>query len=469
MNDRPNILFIMTEQHRGDCLGIEEHPVLQTPNMDSIAAGGVRFTTAYSTCPTCIAARRSLLSGQFPATHGMVGCQEEVEWDAPPTLPGVLSRAGYHTYMAGRDIHQYPRRKRYGFDHMVTHEDYNEWIQTKKPDSGGWFGGGVTHNDWTAHPWPMEEHLHSTNWTVEQAMRFLRKRDPACPFFLMVSFLAAHPPLQPPRPYFDRYIRTGVPEPFIGDWEERPPDNGLGQPVSSQTVCLTGEKLLYARAGYYGLINHVDDQLRRLLAPLVSGIDFSNTIVVFTTDHGEMLGDHYRWHKIVPYEGAARIPLLIQAPQRFGILPGTVIHEPVCLEDVMPTLLEMAGIEIPGTVEGKSLLNLTRGDDEAWRPHLHIEHAPLHQSLTDGKEKFIWFAESGREQFFDLRSDPNECHDLIQDSGKKERIEHWRKILIETLSNRPEGFVKDGELIPGRPYPAAMMHAGTTRIGDGVR
>ena len=97
MSERPNILIFMTEQHRGDCLGIEGHPVLMTPNMDAIAGSGVRFTRAYSTCPTCIAARRSFLSGQSPATHGMVGYREDVEWDVDHTLPGVLSQAGYPT------------------------------------------------------------------------------------------------------------------------------------------------------------------------------------------------------------------------------------------------------------------------------------------------------------------------------------------------------------------------------------
>ena len=103
---RPNVLLIMTDQQRGDCLGIDGHPVLRTPSMDRIAGEGVRFTRAYSSCPTCIAARRSLLSGQFPATHGMVGYQDGVEWDPAHTLPGVLSRQGYQTSWVGRGIHQ---------------------------------------------------------------------------------------------------------------------------------------------------------------------------------------------------------------------------------------------------------------------------------------------------------------------------------------------------------------------------
>lgn len=117
---RPNFLLIMTDQQRGDCLSIDGHPVLLTPNMDSIAGSGARFRHAYSTCPVCIPARRSLMTGRFPTGHGMVGYAENVEWHAPPTLPGVLRDAGYQTALVGRSMHLSPPRKRYGFESMVT-------------------------------------------------------------------------------------------------------------------------------------------------------------------------------------------------------------------------------------------------------------------------------------------------------------------------------------------------------------
>ena len=460
---RPNILLIMTDQQRGDCLGIEGHPVLLTPTMDGIAHQGVRFVRAYSSCPSCIAARRSLLSGQFPVTHGMRGYRDGVEWDAPPTLPEVLSQAGYHTYLVGRSMHQHPVRKRYGFDHMVIHgweSDYAEWLKQREPEgSGGYYGTGVMHNDWTARPWHMPEAYHHTNWTVNLALEFLRKRDPSCPFFLAVSFLAPHPPLVPPAPYMERYLRMDLPEPVIGDWASPPENDGLGLGQSSSRVHLTGEALRSARAGYYGLINHIDDQINRLLNP-VTGIDRMtdrDTVVVLTSDHGEMLGDHHLWRKTVPYEPSARIPLLLRAPERFGISSGTVVEAPVGLEDIMPTLLAMADLEIPETVEGRDLLTLVRDRDVPWRPYLHIEHAPIHHTLTDGREKFVWFVQDGREQFFDLVEDPAECHDRIRDAGEQERIARWRGLMIEELKDRPEGFTDGKRLVGGRGYTAVGM------------
>jgi arylsulfatase A-like enzyme len=152
----------------------------------------------YSDAPTCIAVRRAMLSGQRAQTHGMVGYHGLVEWDAPPTLPGVLRDAGYQTRLIGRSMHQHPPRRRYGFEEMETEchtgaDDYSGWLARVGPeDNGGWFGGGVMHNDYTARPWPLEEHLHHTNWVMQRTLEFLRRRDPSCPYFLTIGFIAPH-------------------------------------------------------------------------------------------------------------------------------------------------------------------------------------------------------------------------------------------------------------------------------------
>ncbi len=467
--DRPNVLLIMTDQQRGDCLGIEGHPVLLTPNMDSIAGRGTRFSSAYSTCPVCIPARRSLMSGQFPSTHGVVGFYETSEWNAADALPSVMKANGYHTFLTGRGMHQYPPTKRYGFDHMVDHvTQYRDWLTSHLPvrsyqPAGDYHATGPAHNDWTARPWPYDEALHHTNWTVSESLRFLRNRDPSCPYFLVVSFLAPHPPLIPPAFYMDRYLRQDLPPPVIGDWAERP---GRGRDVSDIHVDLSGEALRSCRAAYYGLINHIDDQLRRLFNPVDTLIDPENTVVLFTSDHGEMLGDHYFFRKRLPYEGSARIPLLISAPARFGLPAGQVVDRPVALEDIMPTVLDFAGIRIPESVDGASLLPLMRGERAPWRDHLHIEQGDLddlsHHTLTDGREKFVWFSRDGREQFFDLVDDPSECRNLVDDPAHDVRVARWRDRLVAELATRPEGFSDGARLIPGRIHSDLIPGSPTT-------
>jgi len=465
MRKKPNFLVIMCDQFRGDALGVEGHPAVQTPNLDALAASGVRFEHAYTPSPACIPARRSFMSGQFPATHGLLAQQDELCWYPEATLPGELKKAGYQTQLVGRDMHQHPRRKRFGFDEMTLCGDVH-------PDDlyGGHLPGyganpswshGLHSNGWTARPWHLEETLHPSCRTVDAAIRFLERRDPDCPFFLVASFAAPHPPLYPPAFYMERYLRKGGHPPNIGSWAERPENNGIGLPIDSERTCLEGENLLSCQAGYYGLINHIDDQICRLLS-FPSGLspeDAENTIIIFCADHGEMLGDHYMFKKSRPYEGSVRIPMIFRAPDKFGLKSGLVSSVAVSLEDIMPTVLELAGVEIPASVDGASLVPLLKGDSIE-REIIHAENGnfdgwPWHM-LTDGRMKYIWHSNTGREQFFDLDSDPGELTNLAPEAAHQEVSGLWRNRLIEKLKGRPEGFTDGTKLIAGRPHEITM-------------
>ncbi|MDX1357445.1 MAG: sulfatase-like hydrolase/transferase, partial [Clostridia bacterium] len=327
---------------------------------------------------------------------------------------------------------------------------------------GIYYSTGIQHCDWTARPWPYEEHLHFTNWTVNEAIRFLEMRDPSMPFFLKVSFLAPHPPFIPPRFYMDRYLRNDLPKPLIGDWETPPPEKGID--LDAFDLNLKGEALKSMQAAYYGLINHIDDQIRRFMKIINNRLilktsrsetkeqDDRDTIVIFTSDHGEMLGDHYRRRKGQPYQGSVRIPFMIKAGKKHGINPGKVSSKLVGLQDIMPTVLDMVGIDIPKHIDGESLVPLFSGEHDNFREYLHLEHAPRFQSIVTESDKFIWHVASGSEQYFDLVNDPGELHNAIQDEDAQGRIAYLRNILIKELKNRPEGFVSNGELIPGCEY-----------------
>jgi len=129
-----------------------------------------------------------------------------------------------------------------------------------------------------------------------------------------------------------------------------------------------------------------------------------------------------------------------------------VVDQAVGLEDIMPTVLSMTGIDLPDTIEGSNLSPLMRGKQIDWRSHLHIEHAPIHHTLTDGREKYIWFVKDGSEQFFHLSEDPDELHDLAASPEHADRVAHWRSLLVQELADRPEGFSDGTSLVPGRPY-----------------
>ena len=228
---------------------------------------------------------------------------------------------------------------------------------------------------------------------------------------------------------------------------------------------LEGEALRSAQAGYYGLINHVDDQLFRLLGSPTGrrGDSRRNTYVILTADHGEMLGDHYLFRKCSPYDGSARIPFIFQGP---NVAEGVTCDHVVCLEDIMPTVLELAGCGVPETVEGSSLVPILRGERvDLDREYTHGEHATCYgyeqanHFLTDGKIKYIWFPRDGREQFFDLVDDPQELRDLSASPDRRDQVAAWRQRLIERLRGRPEGFTDGERLIPGRPHEPLLPYA----------
>ncbi len=468
MDQRPNVIVVMTDQQRGDCLGIEHtqghsrHPVL-TPNLDRIAEDGVRFAQAYATSPVCIPARRSLLSGQWPSTHGMVGYLDGQEWHPEHTLPSVLREAGYQTQLVGRSMHQHPRRKRFGYDEMViSPADYSRWAERHIDTdlwADPWYSTGVMHNDITARAWPHAEELHHTNWASGEARRFLARRDPTVPYFLTLSYLLPHPPCLPPAEYLERYRDRVLPTPVIGDWAPADAELVLRKSGASP-VRLDPDGVLFRtwQAAYYASINHIDDQIRRVLHRIpgaMEGPDPEDTIIVFTADHGDMLGDHGQYAKSEPYEGSARVPLIIRAPRRYGLDLGARVEEPVALEDIMPTVLDLCGIDIPDSVDGTSLVPLMTGERSSLdRAPLHLECAPSFHALTDGRWKYVWLLPSGREQLFDLDRDRDECHDLAD--SHPQVLAQWRARLIAELSGRPEGFVRDDQLVPEATYRAMM-------------
>lgn len=459
----------MPDQMRGDCLSLELHPVMLTPNIDEIGVQGVHFTHAYTSCASCIPARRALLTGQFPATNGMVGYREGFPLKSP-TMTEMLRDSGYATAIVGRYMHQSPYKESYGFERRILgstyilNDDYARMLDKEAPNLGGIRGLGISNNGWQAKPWPLPEHLHPTNWTVWQARQLLRDHNSESPLFLTASFLAPHPPLIPPPFYMDRYMQMDLPKPSIGDWAVSPANDALGAGVDAHHTYLRGEALRSAQAGYFGLINHLDDQLYWLIHEFKNKSEEKGRpwLIVFTTDHGEMLGDHYLFRKCEPYEGSSHIPFLIQGSPGLGFKTGLTPSQPVCLEDIMPTLLELADIPVPEYVDGRSLVSLMRGENMRVRSWLHGEHAPCYDQqqayhfLTDGKMKYIWRPLNGLEQLFDLERDPGEIHDLAAEESNGDRVALWRNRLIKHLKSRPEAFSDGKRLIPGQPYDAVL-------------
>jgi arylsulfatase A-like enzyme len=249
------------------------------------------------------------------------------------------------------------------------------------------------------------------------------------------------------------YQDKDIPMPLMGDWAENEDTHNDGIVYNTSRGIVDKKQLKKARAAYYGCISHIDHQLGRFMQALSNhGVD-ANTIILFTSDHGDLLGDHNLFRKALPYKGSAGSPFLMYDPgNSLGIKPGTRIDEVVELRDVMPSLLACAGIDIPATVEGKSVLPLLRNENTTWREYIHGEHTwgeNSNQYIVTEKDKYIWFSRTNREQYFDLANDPDELRNLINDSNRKQRIEYLRKCLVQELADREEGYSDGNSLIPG--------------------
>ena len=464
---QPDVLLIMPDQMRGDCLSILGHAAVRTPHLDALAQQGALFRRAYTTVPSCIPARHALLTGLFPQTSGVVGYAGRPL--SAPTMPQLLHDAGYTTVLVGRNMHQIPRSESHGYQTRVLSnahddgDDYDTYLKKIAPrtDTVRKLVDhlGLSYNGWQAKPWPFADEHHRVAWIVRQARRILADSSAEKPLFLTASFVAPHPPLFPPKKYFEYYSAANLPQPAHGDWVDWAALSTKGDRVGHR-VLLQGEPLLAAQAGYFGLIEQLDDEI----APLVNEFKTRSNqagrpwLIWVIADHGEMLGDHGYFRKCEPYEGSANIPFLVAGSPELGFHSGLRCFQPVCLEDVMPTLLELAGAARPAVLDGCNLVPVLRGETRVIRPWLHFEHAPCYSkaqafhALTDGHFKYIWRPTDGTQHLFDLDTDPREEHDLSKDAAHSQALETWRATLVERLAHRPEGFSDGSQLVPGRPY-----------------
>ena len=467
----PNVVLIMVDQMRGDCLSCLNHPAVETPWLDHLARKGVTMTRAYSNVPSCIAARAALMTGLKQEHHGRLGYEDRIPWHYKTTLGGCFTAGGYQTHVVGK-MHVWPQRNRLGFDEVELHDgylhttrnagvphreyfdvndDYLAFLRQHKPDAD-LNDAGLECNSWLARPFPYEESLHPTNWVVSQSIRFLSRRDPTKPFFLKMSFVRPHSPLDPPQYYYDMYINRELPEPLHAPWEPEDTQH-LGQYANATMGRVRDEAIRRARAAYYGSITHIDAQIGRFLMALTDQGLIKDTVILFCSDHGDMLGDFNFLRKSVAYEGSAHVPMILADPGNLLDLPQGSRCATLCeLMDVMPTLLDMAGLPIPQGLDGKSLLPVARGKGAPLHDHLHGEHTYgdwSGQWILKDSWKYIWYAANGREQLFDLAQDPHELNDLAGDGACAETLAGLRALLIADLAERQDPMVREGRLVPG--------------------
>ena len=454
MSTQPNILLISTDHWPAALFGVAGHPTIQTPTLDELARSGVRFTNTYAECPVCIPARRTLMTGTTPRTHGDRVFKETLPMPDLPTMAQTFRDVGYQAYAVGK-LHVYPQRDRIGFDDVILDEegrtqygvtDDYELFLGDQGYPGRQFEHGMSNNQYTMRPWHLPEETHATNWVTNQMARTIKRRDANRPAFWYVSYRHPHPPLVPLQTYLDLYRDIPIDEPFSGAWATGPED----LPLALQATYSRGNKYnavqtAAARRAFYALCTHIDHQIRVLVGALREEALLDNTIICFTSDHGDMLGNHHMWAKRLFYENSANIPLILvgaAGDERVGY--NRVDDRLVGWQDVMPTLLDLAGIDIPESVEGMSMVSEQKRD---WFYAEIGEDGHATRMIHDGRYKLIYYPVGNYSQLFDLETDPHELSDLASDSAHADTLARLTNHLISQLYGGDEAWVQEGQLV----------------------
>lgn len=434
---KPNILFITTDQQRFDTIASLGNPDIYTPHLDWLADEGIIFNRAYTDCPVCMPARATIMTGKHASTIGLNANNHSVAPLAEnPTLPAILTKNGYQTRAQGK-MHFEPMRANYGFEHMELPMDYYHEMQYRGADKGLPKQHGVGENEITPVISTVDEINSLTHWTVKRSIDFLETRDETRPFFLWTSFTKPHPPFDPCANYWALYQNKEVAPPVQGKWSEKVENipQGFLEPTYSlnNAYRASPEQLKDAKRAYYACITQIDYSLGLLFSRLRELDLLKNTWIIFTSDHGEMLGDHHMAAKTVFLEGAAHIPLIIRPPaDPWDEMPlaGKKINSLACLADIMPTLLSIAGIQDQPELDGKNLLDFF--DNPQDRPLFGICNDSQF-ALIDGDLKYLWNGFDGGELLFDLESDPQEKINLLDDPAYLDDLKRLRLGLHQKL------------------------------------
>ncbi len=445
---RPNILWIMADEYRADAMHCSGNPVVSTPNLDRIAREGVRFSTAYTVSPVCSPSRASAFSGRYATVHGVTTNQVPAK-NGEVFLPSILKHYGYHTAISGK-LHFVPTRFDFGFDQFwsfsaegpTPEKGYQAFLKSKYgspakfpivPGTCPWPDDPLGHDVGVFSREPQD---FETEWIADHALEYLRSRkgNPQ-PWFLYTSFLRPHSPSVLPKKYFDMYDPDKVP---IFKLPANAHQLRMEASKAQKRHVIEDEHMeRVMTAKYFGAVTNVDDNIGRILAELTALGMMDNTIILFSADHGNMLGEKARWFKGSQYDGSSHIPLLWRGPKGAAENTGRVEDKIIENTDLMPTLLEAAGLPIPEGVQGRSFLKLARGADSHWKDRCFSQlHTGMYRTpqwkLIDNSVDL-----SGGFELYDMRNDPREERNLAGDPKNRELIAEYSRELTKIRADRP--------------------------------
>ncbi|MDV7142820.1 sulfatase-like hydrolase/transferase [Tropicimonas sp. TH_r6] len=474
MSKRPNIVFIITDQQRYDTIAALGFDHMITPNLDKLADRGVAFEKMYIPAPSCAPSRAALFTGTYPHTNGVF--RNDEEWSY--CWVKDLAEAGYHTVNIGK-MHTWPVEGAFGFhERHVTenkdrdHDDLPFYLDNW--DKGYFVRGKEKPSRVTqrrrqgyedllgAWVWEDEAILHPDVFVPQLAKCWIDRYPGNEPFFLQVGIPGPHPPYDPTQEYLDKYQGRDLPDPIPADDIDEQPSayQKLRQhhleDDADGIVHLTNptpEQARRQRLHYYANVSMIDDQVGQIIEALDRRGVLEETVVIFTSDHGDSLTDHGHSQKWNMYESTVHVPAIVSWPSRFD--GGRRLGDLVNLFDFGPTILELAGIEVPDWMEAQSLIPLMNGEQED-RPRVFCEHSNdallegtrMVTMVREGDFKLVHFVDSEEGQLFNLASDPQELENLWLDPG---HADTRRRLVDEILRWRTESGIRS------QGYPLACV------------
>jgi choline-sulfatase len=438
--DHPNVLFLCSDQHQTAASGCYGHPDVRTPNIDRIAGSGVRFTHAYCQSPVCVPARGSIISGLYPNAHGARTLKDALPGHVR-TIAHHFAEGGYQTAAIGK-MHFVDESDRHGFGYRINEADFRETLTAEEWQSlrDDQRGGGDVHGRASA----LTTRYFQDFFFADETVRYLRsERDPGKPFCLWSSYFKPHTPVVPLREYFDLYDPLSVRLPERSDNAlETGFEGHLARAKERGWYQQTDDELALSLCGYYGNISQMDACVGKVLDALEELGLGENTIIVYTSDHGEMAGAHRMWTKHVMYEQSIGVPLIVRMPD--GHDGGSARDHLVEHVDLYPTLAELCGLPAPRDIHGRSFAPSVTGGPFEPRSQIYSQYDFCHKVFTKddryvGRPPILtvrtesWklnYLSWDRSELFDLDNDPHEFANVIDDPQNKTVVEELTEAVL---------------------------------------
>ncbi|MEQ8785851.1 MAG: sulfatase [Pirellulaceae bacterium] len=443
--NRPmNLLVIQTDEHHFGTLGCYGGKIVGTPHIDSIAAGGALCRRFYAVTPVCSPSRASLVSGMYPQKTPVVTNNIPLD-DSIVTFAEILRQRGYATGFAGKwhldgdGKPQWAPKRKFGFDDNRFMFNRGHWKMLVDTPDGPAVGSRGKNGQPDYGIEGADETTFTTDWLANKTIDFIETNKDR-PFCYMVSIPDPHGPNTVRPPYDTMYADVKVPIPAT----LRRRDEQI--PAWGRAAGVTAAQLRRLMPPYYGMVKCIDDNVGRILQTLRKHDLLENTIVVFTSDHGDLCGEHGRLNKGVPYEGSARIPMLVRCPGKIN--PGTTIDEALTTVDFLPTVLALLEVPLERRVDGRdasSLLTgaINRGDAKDWDDVAFLRSTPggVWLGAVTGRYKLIYSA-AEEPWLIDMQEDPTEVTNLFGQAEQRDRIRALTARLLDYSKTHHDPYAR---------------------------